>query len=98
MTRIPTAAKFIGRKHRATAQAAPLCGLVLSGGEGQRLRSFVKRLRGAEKLISRERLFTIVNQTHLNFPEVNEQLCDREPTTVGPKRRDSDRPAALTMP
>ena len=82
-----------------------MCGLVLAGGEGQRLRSFVKRLRGdalpkqyvnfsgarsmlehtyirAEKLISRERLFTVVNQTHLNFPQVNEQLYDREPTTV----------------
>jgi mannose-1-phosphate guanylyltransferase len=105
MTRIPTTAKFIGRKQRATAQAAPLCGLVLAGGEGQRLRSFVKRLRGdalpkqyvnfsgshsmlehtyirAEKLISRERLFTVVNRAHLNFPEVNEQLCDREPGTV----------------
>ena len=105
MMRTPTTAKFIGRKHRATAKAAPLCGVVLAGGEGQRLRSFVKRLRGdalpkqyvnfsgsrsmlehtyirAEKLISRERLFTIVNQAHLNFPEVNDQLCDREPGTV----------------
>ena len=78
---------------------------MLAGGEGQRLRPFVKRLRGdalpkqyvnfsgsrsmlehtysrAEKLISRERLFTIVNQAHLSFPEVNDQLRDRRPGTV----------------
>jgi mannose-1-phosphate guanylyltransferase len=30
----------------AADQAAQLCGLVLAGGEGQRLRPFVKRLRG----------------------------------------------------
>jgi mannose-1-phosphate guanylyltransferase len=86
-------------------EAAPLCGLVLAGGEGQRLRSFVARLRGdalpkqyvnfsgsrsmiehtfrrVETFIPRERLFTIVNQTHLNFPEVNHQLSDRHRGTV----------------
>jgi hypothetical protein len=30
----------------ATQKEAQLCGLVLAGGEGQRLRSFVRRLRG----------------------------------------------------
>ena len=92
MMRTPTA-KFIARKHRAPAKATPLCGVVLAGGEGQRLRSFVKQLRGddlpkqyvnfsgshsmlehtyirAEKLISRERLFTIVNRAHLDFPRL----------------------------
>jgi mannose-1-phosphate guanylyltransferase len=82
-----------------------LCGLVLAGGEGQRLRSLVTRLRGdalpkqyvnfsgsrsmiehtyrrAERLIPRERLFTIVNRAHLNFPEVNHQLRDRHRGTV----------------
>jgi mannose-1-phosphate guanylyltransferase len=121
MTRIPTTAKFIGRKHRATAQAAPLCGLVLAGGEGQRLRSFVKRLRGdalpkqyvnfsgsrsmlehtylrAEKLISRERLFTIVNQTHLNFPEVNDKLRDREPGTVVVQQANRETGPGLLLP
>src|SRR5574341_12127 len=86
-------------------EASPLCGLVLAGGEGQRLRSFVTRLKGdalpkqyvnfsgsrsmiehtysrVETLIPRERLFTIVNQTHLNFPEVNHQLRDRHRGTV----------------
>ena len=103
--RIPTTSKYIKKEHRAAAKAAQLCGLVLAGGEGQRLRSFVKRLRGdalpkqyvnfsgsrsmlehtyirAEKLIARERLFTIVNQAHLNFPEVTDQLHDRRPGTV----------------
>jgi mannose-1-phosphate guanylyltransferase len=31
----------------------------------------------AEKLISRERLFTVVSQDHLNFPEVTRQLSNR---------------------
>ena len=101
----PTPSEYTGRKSCAADRAAQLYGLVLAGGEGQRLRSFVKRLRGdalpkqyvnfsgsgsmlehtysrAEKLIPPERLLTIVNQSHLSFPEVNEQLCGRAPGTV----------------
>jgi mannose-1-phosphate guanylyltransferase len=86
-------------------QTANLCGLVLAGGEGQRLRPLVERLRGdalpkqyvnfsgscsmlehtfrrAEKLIPRERVFTIINKEHLNFPEVDLQLSKRCPGTV----------------
>ena len=94
--------------------AAPLCGLVLAGGEGQRLKSYIKRLRGdslpkqyvkftgahsmlehtyrrAEKLIPRERLFTVVNQAHMKHQAVVDQLGGREPGTVilQPENRDT---------
>jgi mannose-1-phosphate guanylyltransferase len=38
--------KHIEEKHFGAVKTAPLCGLVLAGGEGQRLRPFVMRLRG----------------------------------------------------
>ncbi len=89
----------------ATERAAPLCGLVLAGGEGRRLKSFIRRLRGdslpkqyvkfsgahsmlehtysrAEKLIARERLFTVVNQAHMKYRAVVDQLGGQEPGTV----------------
>jgi len=82
-----------------------LCGIVLAGGEGKRLRSFVYLLRGdllpkqyvsfvgtrsmlthtlqrAERLISPERVYTVVNQQHLLFPEVRQQLSARASDTV----------------
>ena len=83
----------------------PLCGIVLAGGEGKRLRSFVYLLRGdllpkqyvsfvgtrsmlthtfqrAERLVSPERVYTVVNQQHLLFPEVRQQLSARASDTV----------------
>jgi len=89
----------------ASDLAAPLCGLVLAGGEGRRLKSYIKRLRGgslpkqyvkftgahsmlehtyrrAEKLIPRERLFTVVNQAHMKHQAVVDQLGERDPGTV----------------
>ena len=71
--------------------------IVLAGGDGVRLRSFVKRLRGdalpkqyvnlfggrsmlqatfcrAQKLIPRERIFAVVQQSHFQFAEVTRQL------------------------
>lgn len=89
----------------ATDLAAPLCGLVLAGGEGQRLKSFIRRLRGdslpkqyvkftgthsmlehtyrrAEKLIPKERVFTVVNQAHLKHQAAVGQLTGRSPGTV----------------
>ena len=89
----------------ATEKAAQLCGLVLAGGEGQRLKSFIRRLRGdslpkqyvkftgaysmldhtyrrAEKLIPRERVFTVVNQAHMKYPAVVDQLGGRHHGTV----------------
>jgi len=84
---------------------SPLCGLVLAGGEGKRLRSFIHLLRQdslpkqyvnfigrrsmmehalhrAETLIPSNRVFVIINQGHLNFPEVAEQVSRRPPETV----------------
>lgn len=101
----PTSSKYSREKRRAADKAAQLCGLVLAGGEGQRLRPFVRRLRGdtlpkqyvnfsgsrsmlehtycrAGSSIPKERVFTIVNQQHLNFSEVRDQLRDRHAGTV----------------
>lgn len=89
----------------ASDVAAPLCGLVLSGGEGRRLKPFIRRLRGdslpkqyvrftgahsmlehtyrrAEKLIARERIFTVVNLTHMKHQDVVDQVGRRAPGTV----------------
>jgi len=97
MMKRPNCGKHIQEKHFGAVTTAPLCGLVLAGGEGERLRPFVRRLRGdalpkqyvnfsgsrsmidhthrrAETLIPRARLFTIINQAHLNFAEVKHQL------------------------
>jgi mannose-1-phosphate guanylyltransferase len=82
-----------------------LCGVVLAGGEGRRLRPFIHLLRKdllpkqyvnfigsrsmlehtvdrAEKLIPSERLFTVINQAHLSFPKVRQQLSKRRRGTV----------------
>jgi mannose-1-phosphate guanylyltransferase len=84
---------------------AQLYGLVLAGGEGQRVKNFVRKLRGddlpkqyvnftgfysmlehtyrrVEKLIPRSRVLTIINQSHLKYPEVREQLRNRQRGTV----------------
>ena len=101
----PIASNCISKFSLVSDLAAPLCGLVLAGGEGQRLRSFIMRLRGdslpkqyvrftgsrsmlehtyrrAEKLVARERLFTVVNQGHLKHQAVVEQLAGRSAGTV----------------
>jgi mannose-1-phosphate guanylyltransferase len=82
-----------------------LCGIVLAGGEGRRLKPFVRQLRGdslpkqyvkfsgarsmiehtfrrAERLIPRERVFAVIDRSHLRFPGVIEQLRERHPGTV----------------
>jgi mannose-1-phosphate guanylyltransferase len=90
------------------------CGIILAAGEGNRLRSFVERLRGcalpnqyvnfvgkrsmlehtvarADKLISSERLFTVVSQRHLEYPQVLKQLS-RQPMghiVAQPENRDT---------
>ncbi len=81
------------------------CGIVLSGGDGRRLQSYIKKIRGdktpkqyvkffgyesllestfsrAEKLLKKTRLFTVITQNHLQYPNVKEQLFDREKETV----------------
>src|SRR5262245_66307226 len=89
------------------------CGIVLAGGEGQRLKPFVHELRQnalpkqyvniigtrsmiehafarTEKVIPRERIFTVVNPAHLTHHEVNQQLSTRSNSTVviQPENRD----------
>jgi mannose-1-phosphate guanylyltransferase len=82
-----------------------VCGIVMSGGEGKRVRPFIHLLRGdflpkqyvnfigtrsmlehtfrrAEKLIPPQRIFTIINQAHLQYPEVRPQLLSRHQDTV----------------
>ena len=100
------------RNMRAISDSGQRCGIVLAGGAGQRLRSFIYQLRGntlpkqyvniigtrsmldhtfdrAEKLIPRERLFTVVSHHHLNYPEVRRQLSSRPRgnTVVQPEDR-----------
>jgi mannose-1-phosphate guanylyltransferase len=88
-----------------TVEKHLLCGLVLAGGEGQRLQPLIRRLRGdslpkqyvnftgtrsmlehtyrrVERVIPRERVFTVINQTHLSYPDVNRQLRRRREGTV----------------
>lgn len=105
----------------ATETAAQLCGLVLAGGEGQRLKPFIKRLRGdslpkqyvkftgtrsmlehtyrrTEKLIPRERVFTVVNQAHLKYPAVGDQLGGRHRGTVVVQPENRETGPGLLLP
>jgi mannose-1-phosphate guanylyltransferase len=82
-----------------------LCGLVLAGGEGKRLRPFSRSLgkgtlpkqyvnfigtrsmlehtwRRAEQLIPSQRVLTVITQHHLDYPEVRQQLRNRDKDTV----------------
>jgi mannose-1-phosphate guanylyltransferase len=90
-----------------------LCGIVLGGGDGERLRPLIHRLRGdslpkqyvnfvgtrsmlehtfhrAEKLISSDRIFAVINRDHLNFPEVQQQISrrPRAPLVVQPVNKE----------
>ena len=93
------------------------CGIVLAGGEGRRLQSFVYRFKGVnlpkqyvnfvgnrsmlemafertEKLIFPDHLFTVVNQGHVQIPEVKRQVSSRLQGTVvraAPKQRNRTR-------
>ena len=90
---------------RNSSDSSVRCGIVLAGGDGTRLRSFVQQLRQepipkqyvnfigtrsmfehtfsrAEKLIPRRRLFSVVNENHLSFPEARRQIGIRPRDTV----------------
>lgn len=98
-----------------------LCGLVLAGGEGKRLESFVHRLRGdglpkqfvsfigtrsmlehtlsrAERLIPRNRVFTVIARDHLRYVEVRRQLSARTPETVIVQPLNRDTGPGLLLP
>jgi mannose-1-phosphate guanylyltransferase len=116
-----SAASPIDETACAAETAAPLCGLVLAGGEGQRLKSFIRRLRGdslpkqyvqftgtrsmlehtyrrAERLIPRQRLFTVVNQAHTKYPAVVDQLGGRHRGTVVVQPENRETGAGLLLP
>jgi mannose-1-phosphate guanylyltransferase len=90
---------------RISSNSSVRSGIVLAGGDGTRLRSFVQQLRReaipkqyvnfigtrsmfehtfsrAEKLIPRRRLFSVVNENHLSFPEARRQIGTRPQDTV----------------
>ena len=81
------------------------CGIILAGGDGTRLQSFIHQMLGihlpkqyinfigtrsmlehtfdrVEQVVSAERIFTVVSQDHLKFPQVEKQLENRLPQTV----------------
>ena len=97
------------------------CAIVLAGGDGLRLRSFVEKLRGdalpkqyvnffgqcslldrtfqrARRLIPNERIFTVVNQDHLAFPEVSQQLAGRNAADVVIQPNNRDTAIGLLLP
>jgi mannose-1-phosphate guanylyltransferase len=97
------------------------CGIVLAGGEGRRLQTFIYRLKGvnlpkqyvnfvgshsmlertferAEKLILPDHLFTVVNQGHLQFPEVKQQLSSRPQGTVVMQPQNRETGPGLLLP
>lgn len=111
----------IHRTPCASENATQLCGLVLAGGEGQRLKSFVRRLRGdslpkqyvtftgsrsmlehtyrrAESVIPRERLFTVVNQAHLKYSTVVDQLDGRHLGTIVVQPENRETGPGLLLP
>lgn len=82
-----------------------VCGIVLAGGEGKRLRALIQRLRGdtlpkqfvnfigrrsmledtffrAEMLMPSDRIFTVVNGSHLKYPDVRRQISSRPKGSV----------------
>ncbi len=108
-------------KPYSEADGSRRCAIVLAGGDGLRLRSFVERLRGdalpkqyvkffgecslldktfqrAHRLIPDERIFTVVSQDHLSFPEVRQQLAGRSGTGVVVQPNNRDTAIGLLLP
>lgn len=100
---------------------SPLCGIVLAGGEGKRLRPFVHLLRKdllpkqyvnfigsrsmlehtlgrAGKIIPSERLFTVINEAHLSFPEVQRQIWARPAQTIVVQPENRETGPGLLLP
>jgi mannose-1-phosphate guanylyltransferase len=98
-----------------------LCGIVLAGGEGTRLRHFIQRRHGkplpkqfvnfvgrrsmlehtfdrAERLISADRLYTVISRDHLDYPEVRRQIAGRSPGTVVHQPSNRDTGPGLLLP
>ncbi|HZR46855.1 MAG TPA: sugar phosphate nucleotidyltransferase [Candidatus Manganitrophaceae bacterium] len=102
------------KTERETFPPAIRTGIVLAAGEGKRLQSFIRQLRGdalpkqyvnfigtrsmleqtyhrAEKLISRELIFTVADPRHLSYREAYQQLASHPQGTVvlQPKNRET---------
>src|SRR6476661_8496589 len=105
LKQMPSDLNWLQVRADGAEKLARLYGLVLAGGEGQRVKNFVRKLRGddlpkqyvnftgfysmlehtyrrVEKLIPRSRVLTIINQSHLKYPEVRQQLRNRQRGTV----------------
>jgi mannose-1-phosphate guanylyltransferase len=97
------------------------CGIILAAGEGNRLRPFVKKLRGctlpkqyvnfigkrsmlehtfcrAQKMIPAQRLFTVVSQNHLQYPQVTRQLLSRPTACIVEQPDNRDTGPGLLLP
>lgn len=97
------------------------CGVILAAGEGQRLRPFIRCLRGdalpkqfvnfigrrsmlehtfsrAEMLIAPHRLFTVVSEDHLSYPEVRRQLAGRNESIVIEQPENKETGPGLLLP
>jgi len=97
------------------------CGIVLAAGEGERLKPFVRQLRGdglpkqyvnfigtrsllehtfsrVEILVPSERLFTVISQRHLGYPEVREQLSHRPGATIVVQPENKETGPGLLLP
>jgi mannose-1-phosphate guanylyltransferase len=97
------------------------CGIILAGGNGKRLASFIRQMRAndlpkqyvnltgsrsmlehtfyrAEKLISPERLFTVVGRNHLKYPEAQRQLLARPEGTIVVQPENKETGPRLLLP
>jgi mannose-1-phosphate guanylyltransferase len=55
-------------------------------------------LHRAEKLIPRERVFTVINEAHLGFPEVKRQISQRRQRTVIVQPENKETAPGLLLP
>jgi nucleotidyltransferase-like protein len=55
-------------------------------------------LHRAEKLIPSERLFIVLNEAHLGFPEVQQQICKRPPGTIIVQPENKETGPGLLLP
>jgi mannose-1-phosphate guanylyltransferase len=55
-------------------------------------------LHRAEKLIPRDRMFTVINEAHLSFPEVEQQISKRPPRTVVIQPENRETAPGLLLP
>jgi mannose-1-phosphate guanylyltransferase len=115
-----TESQKIGESEDGTGDLL-LCGIVLAGGEGKRLRPFVHLLRQdllpkqyvnfigtrsmlehtfhrAEKLIPPQRVFAVINQSHLQFSEAKAQVSRRLSDTMIVQPENKETAPGLLLP